>query len=151
MVPGGFAASAEEAAELAERIGFPVVMKIVSPEILHKSDVGGIRLDLKRPGSGDCVSTRNLMEDIRKAKPDARLEGVLIEKMAPRGQEVIIGMQRDAGFGPLMMFGLGGIYVELFKDVSFRVAPVSAAEAHADDHRNPCRAAADRVPRAAKS
>jgi len=129
-VKGGFAANAEEAAVLAEEIGSPVVMKIVSPELLHKSDVGGIRLNLS---GRDAVAAAfaEMMRAIRTARPDARLEGVMIEKMAPRGQEVIIGMRRDPGFGPLIMFGLGGIYVELFKDVSFRVAPVSAAEARA--------------------
>ena len=70
-----------------------------------------------------------MMAHIRSARPDAVLEGVMVERMAPKGQEIIIGMRRDPGFGPLMMFGLGGIYVELFKDVSFRVAPLSAADA----------------------
>ncbi|MBP9041493.1 MAG: acetate--CoA ligase family protein [Anaerolineaceae bacterium] len=129
VVRGGFAASAAEAAHLFDEIGGPVVMKIVSPEILHKSDVGGIRLNLA-DRSAVLAEYDRLMNDIRRAKPDARLEGVLIEKMAPRGQEVIIGMKRDAGFGPMLMFGLGGIYVELFKDVAFRIAPVSAVEAH---------------------
>ncbi len=129
VVKGGFAASASEAAHLFDEIGGPVVMKIVSPEILHKSDVGGIRLNLA-DRSAVMAEYDRLMNDIRRAKPDAHLEGVLIEKMAPRGQEVIIGMKRDAGFGPLLMFGLGGIYVELFKDVAFRIAPVSAVEAH---------------------
>ena len=70
-----------------------------------------------------------MMQDLQLKVPQARLEGVLIEQTAPRGQEVIVGMKRDAGFGPLLMFGLGGIYVELFKDVAFRVAPVTAEEA----------------------
>ncbi len=99
------------------------------PEILHKSDVGGIRLNLA-DRNAVLAEYDQLMKDIHAAKPDARLDGVLIEKMAPRGQEVIIGMKRDAGFGPLLMFGLGGIYVELFKDVAFRIAPVSSVEAH---------------------
>lgn len=129
VVKGGFAASAAEAARLLDEIGGPVVMKIVSPEILHKSDVGGIRLNLADRAAVLAEYDR-LMKDIHAAKPGAHLEGVLIEKMAPRGQEVIIGMKRDAGFGPLLMFGLGGIYVELFKDVAFRIAPVTAAEAH---------------------
>ena len=114
---------------LAVAAGYRVVLKIVSPQILHKSDAGGIRLNL-----GDAGAVRaefdKLMADMRAARPDATLEGVMIEKMASRGgQEVIIGMKRDAGFGPLLMFGLGGVTVELFKDVSFRVAPVNRMEA----------------------
>lgn len=128
VVKGGFAANAAEAGRLVDEIGGPVVMKIVSPEILHKSDVGGIRLNLA-DRTAVLAEYDRLMKDIHATKPEAHLEGVLIEKMAPRGQEVIIGMKRDAGFGPLLMFGLGGIYVELFKDVAFRIAPVTAAEA----------------------
>jgi len=128
VVKGGFAASAAEAARLVDEVGGPVVMKIVSPEILHKSDVGGIRLNLA-DRTAVLAEYEKLMKDIHAAKPEAHLEGVMIEKMAPRGQEVIIGMKRDVGFGPLLMFGLGGIYVELFKDVAFRIAPVTTAEA----------------------
>jgi len=128
QVEGGFAGTAQRAAEIAERIGYPVVMKIVSPQLLHKSDVGGIKLNL---ADRDAVLEmyEQMMREISAARPEAELEGVMVEKMAPRGQEVIIGMRRDPGFGPLMMFGLGGIYVELFKDVAFRVAPLSAQEA----------------------
>ena len=128
LVEGGFAANSAEAAAVAARIGYPVVMKIVSPQLLHKSDAGGIKLNLT-----DEAALRQaysaMMTEINAARPDALLEGVMVERMAPKGQEVIIGMRRDPGFGPLMMFGLGGIYVELFKDVSFRVAPLSAADA----------------------
>ena len=128
QVEGGFAGTARRAAEIADRIGYPVVMKIVSPQLLHKSDVGGIILNLE---DSDAVleAYERMMKEIGAARPDAELEGVMVEKMAPRGQEVIIGMKRDSGFGPLMMFGLGGIYVELFKDVSFRVAPLTAEDA----------------------
>ncbi len=128
VVPGACAASAEEAVAAARKLGFPLVMKIVSPDILHKSDVGGIRLNLASEEAVAAEFTR-LMAEIRVARPQARLEGVLLEKMAPRGQEVIVGMKREKGFGPLLMFGLGGIYVELFKDVSFRLAPITPAEA----------------------
>ncbi len=128
QVEGGFAASADEAAGMAERIGYPVVMKIVSPQLLHKSDVGGIKLNLA-DGAAVRQAYNAMMAEIGAARPDAQLEGVMIERMAPKGQEVIIGMRRDPGFGPLMMFGLGGIYVELFKDVAFRVAPLTAADA----------------------
>jgi acetyltransferase len=128
LIKGGEAKTAAEAAGIAGKIGFPVVMKIVSPDILHKSDVGGIRLNLKSE-EDVAAEFEKLMVDIKQRCPTAKIEGVLIEQMAPKGQEVIVGMKRDAGFGPLIMFGLGGIYVELFKDVSFRVAPVSRAEA----------------------
>lgn len=128
VVKGGMAASPEEAARLAADLGFPVVMKIVSPQILHKSDLGGIRLNLQ---DAQAVKTayERMFSEIHTKMPEAKLEGVLIEPMAPQGREVIVGLKRDKGFGPVVMFGLGGIYVELFKDVSFRVAPVSAQEA----------------------
>lgn len=128
VVAGQAAGSAEEAAKIAQQVGFPVVMKIVSPDILHKSDVGGIQLNL---GSADSVinAYNKMMRDITTIMPQARLEGVLIEAMAPEGMEVIVGMRRDPNFGPLMMFGLGGIYVELFGDVSFRVAPLMHEDA----------------------
>jgi len=128
VVAGGFAATAVEAGNLADELGGLVVMKIVSPDILHKSDAGGIRLNLS--GSAQTRSAyQEMLTAIEEKFPDARLEGVLVEKMAPKGTEVIVGMRRDANFGPLVMFGLGGIYVELFADVAFRIAPVSADEA----------------------
>jgi len=133
VVHGGEAKTAKEAAAVAKAAGFPVVMKIVSPDILHKSDVGGIRLNLKSEGEVEAEFEK-LMADIKARVPGAKIEGVLIEQMAPKGQEVIVGMKRDAGFGPLVMFGLGGIYVELFKDVAFRVAPVSREDALAMIH-----------------
>ena len=128
VVAGEMAQSAQQAVDAARRVGYPVVMKIVSPDILHKSDVGGIRLNL---GDDDAVRANyvSLMQDIAAKKPEAHLEGVLIEAMAPKGQEVIVGMRRDPNFGPLMMFGLGGIYVELFEDVAFRVAPLARQDA----------------------
>ncbi|HSM23405.1 MAG TPA: acetate--CoA ligase family protein [Anaerolineaceae bacterium] len=128
VVAGDVAEDKESASELAEKIGFPVVMKINSPDILHKSDVGGIRLGLQNK---DDVrrAYEEMMNSVSHKKPDALLEGVLIEAMAPEGHEVIIGMKRDPGFGAMMMFGLGGIFVELFKDVSFRVAPLTRQDA----------------------
>ena len=128
VVAGEMAQTAQQAVDAARRVGYPVVMKIVSPDILHKSDLGGIRLNL---GDDDAVRSNyvSLMQKIASKKPEARLEGVLIEAMAPKGQEVIVGMRRDPNFGPLMMFGLGGIYVELFGDVAFRVAPLTRQDA----------------------
>lgn len=128
QIAGDFAETEEDAVICAERIGYPVAMKIVSPEILHKSDVGGIRLDISNSDNLK-LEFRMMMSNIRSRQPQARLEGVLIEKMAPKGQEVIVGMRRDPGFGAIIMFGLGGIYVELFKDVAFRVAPLTRRDA----------------------
>lgn len=128
VVAGAFAESSAAAVSAARKLGYPLVMKIVSPDILHKSDVGGIRLNLASDAEV-AAAFDDLMAAVAAARPQASLEGVLLEKMAPRGQEVIVGMKREKGFGPLLMFGLGGIYVELFKDVSFRLAPISPAEA----------------------
>jgi len=128
VVAGEMAKSVDEAVAAAQKIGFPVVMKIVSPEILHKSDVGGIRLNLSNEDMLNAAYT-GMMKEVGSKLPNARLEGVLVEAMAPKGQEVIVGMRRDSTFGPLMMFGLGGIYVELFGDVAFGVAPLTHDEA----------------------
>ena len=99
-------------------------MKVVSPHILHKSDLGGIALNLSSDQSlRDAL--KRMRDHIQNAAPAAKIEGFLIEQMASEGMEVIVGMRRDPAFGPLMMFGLGGIYVELFKDVGFGVAPLS--------------------------
>jgi acetyltransferase len=129
LIPANIADNEDVAVRVADEIGYPVVMKINSPDILHKSDLGGIRL-----GLNDKVAVKaaylEMYSNIREKVPDARLEGVLIEAMAPKGQEVIVGMKRDPGFGPMMMFGLGGIFVELFKDVSFRVAPLTKNDAY---------------------
>lgn len=128
IVPGGFARDADEAVHLAQRIGGRVVMKIVSPQIIHKSDAGGIRLNLM--GDEEVRSAYSeMVQAVRAFDPTASFEGVLIEAMAPKGTEVIVGMRRDPSFGPLLMFGLGGIYVELFTDVAFRIAPVDENEA----------------------
>jgi acetyltransferase len=128
LVAGETAHSPQQAAEAARRLGFPVALKIISADILHKSDVGGIRLNLNDPQSVE-IAYQDMLSGIAARLPQARLEGVLVERMAEKGQEVIIGMRRDPNFGPLMMFGFGGIYVELFGDVSFRVAPLSRRDA----------------------
>ena len=126
--PGGVAVSADEAAEVAERVGYPVAMKIVSPDILHKSDLGGVKLNLS---NGEAVRDAYdlMMLRIRQRLPQVKLDGVYIEEMCPRGREVIIGMTRDPQFGPMLMFGLGGIFVEVLKDVTFHLAPITAQEA----------------------
>ena len=122
------AQNVRQAVEAAKKIGYPVAMKVVSPQILHKTDIGGVKLNLK--SDRDVVIAFN--EIIRNANllmPEARILGVEVQKMVPTGREMIIGMNRDVQFGPLIMFGLGGIYVNILKDVSFRLAPVSIQEA----------------------
>jgi acetyltransferase len=128
VISGDLARSPKEAVKIADQLGYPVVLKIVSPDILHKSDAGGIRLNLA-DSAAVTTAYRQLMDKVATAHPEARIEGVLVEAMAPQGYEVIVGMRRDPQFGPLMMFGLGGIYVELLTDVAFRVAPVNRREA----------------------
>jgi acetyltransferase len=125
---GSLAADPEEAVEIAERLGFPVAMKIVSPDIINKSDLGGVQLNVP---DGELVEDlfELMMLKIRKKVPAARIDGIYIEQMIAKGLEVIIGMNRDPQFGPLIMFGLGGIYVEALKDVTFRVAPIDRREA----------------------
>jgi acetyltransferase len=122
------AKSEEEAVLLANDIGYPIVMKIVSPEILHKSDAGGVKVNIK-----DDVSCREayktILNNAKAYKSDAHIHGIAIQEMAPWGTEVILGSINDATFGPTMMFGLGGIFVEVLKDVTFRVAPVSKKSA----------------------
>ncbi|MBE9507943.1 MAG: acetate--CoA ligase family protein [Chloroflexi bacterium] len=128
IIAGEMAHTSEEAVAIARDLGYPVALKIVSPNILHKSDVGGIKLDLSHDAAVEAAY-RQVMENVAKAYPDEQPEGVMVEAMAPRGHEVIVGMQRDPQFGPLMMFGLGGIWVELMADVAFRVAPMSRRDA----------------------
>ncbi len=123
------AKTVEEAVKYSNEIGYPVVMKIVSPDIIHKTDVGGVVV-----GISNAEEARNafetIMKNVKEKAPNAKIEGVLIEEMIQGGHEVIIGGLRDNTFGPLVMFGgVGGIFVELFEDVSFRLAPVNHAEA----------------------
>ena len=129
QIPEGYlATTADEAMETAERIGYPVAMKIVSPDIIHKSELGGVRLNVtNNEAVRDAFDL--MMLRIRERAPDAWVEGIYVEKMLNRGLEVIIGMNRDPQFGPMLMFGLGGIFVEVMKDVTFHLAPISEAEA----------------------
>jgi acetate---CoA ligase (ADP-forming) subunit alpha len=124
------AASADEAARIAERIGFPVVLKVLSPDVAHKSDVGGVTLNV-----GSTPETREAFDKIRRsvarAMPQARFEGVTVEPMAHQGIEMIVGVTRDDRFGPIMMVGLGGVWVEAFEDTAIRLAPVSETQARA--------------------
>ncbi len=122
------ARSEDEAVRLAGEIGYPVVLKIVSPDVLHKSDVGGVAVGLE---CEDEVreAYRRILSNVRSRVPSARVEGILVQEFAPKGVEVIIGLMRDPQFGPTVMFGLGGIFVEIFKDVSFRIAPLRDLDA----------------------
>ncbi|MDP2916484.1 MAG: acetate--CoA ligase family protein [Dehalococcoidia bacterium] len=118
----------DEAISLSKRLGFPVVLKIVSPDIVHKSDAGGVRLGLNTPEQvGEAYD--GILKAIREKYPNARIDGVSVQKMAPPGVEVIIGMYKDAQFGPVLMFGLGGVWVEVLKDVSFRIVPLTREDA----------------------
>jgi len=126
--PGELAPTVEDALQACDKIGYPVAMKISSPEIIHKSDIGGVKLGLST--SEEVRDAFDLMMlRIRKVYPKSHIEGVYVEKMCKRGREVILGMSRDPQFGPMLMFGLGGIFVEVMKDVSFHIAPITEDEA----------------------
>ncbi len=126
--PSEIAETAERAVEIAADMGYPVVLKIASPDILHKTDVGGVKVGLQNPtdvrDAFDLITYRS-----QRYLPEARLWGCQVQKMVPSGLEILIGMNRDPQFGPLVTFGLGGIYVEALKDASFRIAPFSRDEA----------------------
>jgi len=118
----------EEAISLSKEIGFPVVLKIVSPDVLHKSDAGGVKLSLKNEKDvGKAFD--EIISSIKKHEPTANIQGVSVQHMARPGTEVIIGMSKDPQFGPVLMFGLGGILVEVLKDVSFRIVPLTRRDA----------------------
>lgn len=116
----------DEAAAAADSVGYPVVMKIVSPDVLHKSDVGGVLLNIadRQAAAEGFRKIEGIRDRIK-----CRLEGTLVERMAPPGTETIIGAKLDPQFGPVLLFGLGGIFVEIFKDVSFRVSPITRDDA----------------------
>jgi acyl-CoA synthetase (NDP forming) len=122
------ATSRDEAIALAQEIGFPVVLKIVSQDIVHKSDIGGVKL-----GLGNVTTVGKAYDEIMAAtkakQPSAKIDGVSVQNMARPGVEVIIGMSKDSQFGPVLMFGIGGIMVELLKDVSFRIVPITRRDA----------------------
>ena len=124
----GQAGSPDGAVKIAREQGFPVAVKISSPDILHKSDVGGVRLNIDSPEAME-KAYEDIMSSVRSAEPQAQLGDVLVSKMAPPGLEVIVGMNRDPQFGPVILFGLGGIMVEIFQDVSLRLLPLTKDEA----------------------
>lgn len=128
--PFEVATSVENAVACAEKIGYPVVLKIVSPEIVHKTEVGGVAVGVS---TSDAVRSAylHIMESALKGRPNARLFGVLVQKMAPESTQVIVGSIRDPQFGHTILFGLGGIFVEVLKDVAFRIAPLRERDARA--------------------
>jgi len=120
--------SEDEAVKLAEGVGYPVVLKIVSPDILHKSDAGGVIVNIKDE-AGVREGYKKILKNAKAYKPDAVIHGIVVQEMAPWATETIIGSVNDPTFGATVMFGLGGIFVEVLKDVTFRVAPISEREA----------------------
>ncbi len=126
--PLRFAPDEESAVGLAAEMGYPVVLKIVSPQIVHKTDVGGVVLDI-RNAKQLAEAYGDMMSQARREVPGAKILGVTVQKMVPQGKELILGMAKDPQFGPLVMVGLGGIYVEAFRDVAFRLAPISTWDA----------------------
>jgi acetyltransferase len=126
--PTRIARDESEAVTIADELGYPVVMKIASPDILHKSDIGGVVLNVQDASSVQFAYTQ-IMGRVKTSNPGAHIDGVYIQRQIPGGQEVIVGMVRDPQFGPLMMFGSGGVEVEGLKDVAFALAPLDQAEA----------------------
>jgi acyl-CoA synthetase (NDP forming) len=123
----GVAKSIGEAERLAGEIGYPLVMKVVSPDIIHKTEFGGVRLGVSTP-EAVASAYAEITESVRRLKPEAKITGVMVQAMT-EGREVILGLKRDPQFGAAIMFGLGGIYTEVLKDVSFRVAPITPQDA----------------------
>ncbi|MCH8814608.1 MAG: acetate--CoA ligase family protein [Chloroflexi bacterium] len=122
------ASDADKAVSIADSVGYPVVLKIVSADVTHKSDVGGVKVGIE---SAEEVRSafNDIVASVKKTQPDAAIDGVAVQKMAPAGTEVIIGVSKDPQFGPVVMFGLGGILVEVLKDVAFRIVPLEARDA----------------------
>ncbi len=128
VVATKLARSKREALSIGKEMGFPVVLKICSHDVVHKTDSGGVRLGLANAAQvGRAYS--EIASSVRQAYPEARIQGVSVQSMAPPAVEVIVGMSKDPQFGPVLMFGLGGILVEVLKDVSFRIVPVSERDA----------------------
>ena len=128
VVEARLAKTQKEAVSISQKTGFPVVLKIISPDVIHKTDSGGVRLGLQNV-SDIKKAYQEILEAVRKEYPDALIHGVSVQKMVQPGTEVIVGTSRDPQFGPVIMFGLGGIFVEVLKDVSFRIVPVDRRDA----------------------
>lgn len=128
VVETRLAKSKKEAISISKELGFPVVLKIISPDVVHKSDAGGVKLGLANATQVAKAYTE-IMSSIKEKYPNAQIQGVSVQRMAPPAVEVIIGMSKDPQFGPVLMFGLGGVFVEILKDVSFRIVPVTKRDA----------------------
>lgn len=115
--------SEDEIAGLAKEINFPIVMKIVSPDIIHKTDAGGVKLNIKDEKEAK-LAYQGVISKAKKYNKEAKISGAIVYTMVPQGTEIIIGMMKDPHFGPVIMFGLGGIFVEVLKDISFRILPI---------------------------
>lgn len=128
VVEAKLATTKAEAIAIAKKIGFPVALKIISPDVVHKSDSGGVKLGVPNATQvGKAYS--EILVSVKKHYPKAKIQGISVQKMARPGIEVIIGMTKDAQFGPVIMFGLGGVLVEILKDVSFRIVPLTKRDA----------------------
>jgi len=128
VVETKLAKTKKEAVSLSQKMGFPVALKIISPDVIHKSDSGGVKLSINSV-SEVKKAYDEILKRVKKQYPDAVVHGVSVQKMVRPGTEVIVGTSKDPQFGPVIMFGLGGIFVELLKDVSFRVIPVKQRDA----------------------
>jgi len=128
VVEARLAKNQKEVVSMSRKIGFPVVLKIISPDVVHKTDSGGVKLSLKNV-SEVKKAYHEILEAVGKQYPDAVIHGVSVQKMVRPGTEVIVGTSKDPQFGPVIMFGLGGIFVEILKDVSFRIVPVNRKDA----------------------
>ncbi len=122
--------SAEEAAKVAQKIGFPVVMKVMSEQVVHKSDLNAVALNVNSAEQA-TETFKRLIENVKTKLPDVEIDGVMVRKMIPAGEEVILGLKRDVSFDGVIMFGMGGVLVEVLKDITFRIAPVSKTQAKA--------------------
>ena len=120
--------SEDEIVGLAKEINFPIVMKIVSPDIIHKTDAGGVKVGIKDEKEAK-TAYKDIIYKVKKYKKEAKISGVIAYSMIPQGTEIIIGMMKDLHFGPVIMFGLGGIFVEILKDISFRILPLEERDA----------------------
>jgi acyl-CoA synthetase (NDP forming) len=129
VAPARLARDPEDAARAATEIGYPVALKIVSSQIIHKTEVGGVRTGIDTAVEVKSASAE-MLNGVARAAPQATIDGILVQRMVPGGRETIVGVSRDRAFGPLVMFGLGGIYVEALRDVVFRIAPIGPLEAH---------------------
>jgi acyl-CoA synthetase (NDP forming) len=126
--PARLAKTRDEAVQVAAKLGFPIVLKIVSPQITHKSDVGGVALGLATADDVGAAFDR-VVASAKQHVPDATIDGVAVQRMEKQGIEVIIGVTKDPQFGPVLMFGLGGVLVEVLKDVAFRIVPILERDA----------------------